>query len=692
MRRRWRDWPWSAKLALLLAALAVAPLSAVTLLGSFTARDELLSSMRAQNLQQARDTAQAVDRYLTGVLADVKVLSLSPWASRFLDAPVDAPAPALEGDMALALRQMRDTHSFDAILLIDPGGTVRLATEPRLVGRSYVARSAFLTAVAGTSSLIAPRWDPLDQRVYLQASAPVRQPDGLIVGAVVGRVKLARLDEIVDADTDFAGHQEFGVLWDADGIRLSHPTQRLLRFQPLEPLPQDTASRLIAENRFGPHTERLLQPPVPLHGLVERSRWLLYDPEANPHIEIDTGEQKAHLAVVPLKSVRWLYGIASAESSILAALRQQVLRNLTFAGVIGLLAVALGLATAGWASRPLRLVGQTANAIAAGDMSRRVGLEQRDEVGQLATAFDAMAEGLAAKEAELRGHAGLLEHRVEEQTAALRASVLREQEARRKAEEANRIKDEFLSTLSHELRTPLNAILGWTWMLQSGSLDAAGMQRAATTIDRNARVQSQIVDDILDVSRIITGKLRLTLSRLSLGEVIEAAIETVYPAAAAKEIRIERSIDPGIPPVSGDPNRLQQIAWNLLSNAVKFTPAQGRIEVRLDRAGTQARLTVSDSGIGIRPDFIDFVFDRFRQADSSTTRTYGGLGLGLAIVRHLVELHGGTVKAESAGEGQGSTFTVLLPAAPGLANGENPQAVPARHEGPESAEPLDLTT
>ena len=682
-RRGWRNWPWSAKLTLLLAALAVAPLSAVTLAGAFTARAELLTAMRSQNHQQARDTAQAIDRYLDDLLADVKVVAMSPWVVRLLDAP----APALEGDVALALRQMRDTHGFDAVLLLDPGGRVRLATEPRLVGRSYTAHPAFLNAVAGTPSLIPPRWEPWDRRAFLQASAPVRRSDGPIVGVVIGRVDMARIDEIVKADDNFAGHREYGVLWDADGIRLSHPTHQFLRFRPFEPLPQDTASRLIAERRFGPRTAELLKPPLPLHGLVARSRWLLYDRKADPYMAVDTGQQTLQVSIAPLEGVRWLYGIVSTEEAVLAALRQQVLRNLGLAGVIGLLAVVLGLAAAGWASRPLRLVGQAANAIAAGDMSRRVGLDQRDEVGQLAAAFDAMAEALAAKESELRGYAGLLERRVEEQTAALRVSVLHEQEARRKAEEANRIKDEFLSTLSHELRTPLNAILGWTWLIQNGSLDDAGTQRAVATIERNARAQSQIVDDILDVSRIITGKLRLNMHRLSLARLVDEAIETARPAAAAKEIRIERMLDPDLPPISGDPNRLQQVAWNLLSNAVKFTPNGGRIEVRLDRHDGQARLQVSDSGIGIRPDFLDYVFDRFRQADSSTTRIYGGLGLGLAIVRHLVELHGGTVHAESAGEGQGACFTVTLPFAP----------LSAPEPGPEEATaemPLDrgLTT
>jgi PAS domain S-box-containing protein len=245
-----------------------------------------------------------------------------------------------------------------------------------------------------------------------------------------------------------------------------------------------------------------------------------------------------------------------------------------------------------------------------------------------------------------------------------RELLLREQEERRRAEEANRVKDEFLSTLSHELRTPLNAILGWAWLLKSGSLEGDSTARAMEAIERNARTQSQIIDDLLDVSRIITGQLRLKVRRLDLAQLIEDAVGTLRPAVDAKEIRLELVPASEPLPVSADPDRLQQVVWTLLSNAVKFTPPGGRIEVRLERCGGQARIRVSDNGIGIRPDFLDYVFDRFRQADSSTTRSHGGLGLGLAIVRHLVELHGGTVQAESAGEGHGSTFTVSLPITP----------------------------
>ncbi|MBF2047903.1 MAG: response regulator [Elainella sp. C42_A2020_010] len=237
-----------------------------------------------------------------------------------------------------------------------------------------------------------------------------------------------------------------------------------------------------------------------------------------------------------------------------------------------------------------------------------------------------------------------------------------EQMARAAAEAANRTKDEFLSVLSHELRTPLNAILGWAQMLRSKpQLDAAIVQRALETIERNARGQANLINDLLDISRIITGKLRLNVCPVELITVIEAAIDTVRPAADAKEIQIRPILDPEAGPVSGDADRLQQVVWNLLSNAVKFTPKGGWVQVRLERVNSHVEIVVSDSGLGINPDFLPFVFDRFQQADSKTTRSHGGLGLGLAIVRHLVELHGGSVSVYSAGLGQGAIFTVQLP-------------------------------
>jgi PAS domain S-box-containing protein len=256
----------------------------------------------------------------------------------------------------------------------------------------------------------------------------------------------------------------------------------------------------------------------------------------------------------------------------------------------------------------------------------------------------------------------------------------REQTARAEAETANRMKDEFLATLSHELRTPLNAMLGWTQLLRTRKFNETTTARALETIDRNTKSLAQLIEDILDMSRIIRGKLHLDMRVIDIAPVVEAAIETVLPAATAKDIQMESILDSTVRPVMGDVNRLQQVFWNLLSNAVKFTPKSGRIEVRLAQIDSQVQVRVVDNGQGISPEFLPHVFDRFRQADSTTTREYGGLGLGLSIVRHLVELHGGTVQAESAGLGKGSSFTVTLPIRAVDYNLDEPEQQPQIHK------------
>jgi PAS domain S-box-containing protein len=240
-------------------------------------------------------------------------------------------------------------------------------------------------------------------------------------------------------------------------------------------------------------------------------------------------------------------------------------------------------------------------------------------------------------------------------------SATRQHELTETAERANQLKDEFLATLSHELRTPLTLIVGWSHMLGNSKLNSVASSRAIEVIRRNALMQVQMVDDLLDVSRIITGKLRLTVQPVDLGTIIIAAVDGLRPAAEAKEIRLQLQLDSPAGQVSGDPDRLQQVAWNLISNAIKFTPKGGRVLVRLERVESHVEVTVSDTGLGIAPGFLPHVFDRFRQANATTTRAIGGLGLGLSIVRQLVELHGGTVRVDSEGEGLGSTFTVTLP-------------------------------
>jgi signal transduction histidine kinase/ActR/RegA family two-component response regulator len=277
-------------------------------------------------------------------------------------------------------------------------------------------------------------------------------------------------------------------------------------------------------------------------------------------------------------------------------------------------------------------------------------LQDRAVIGTL-TLIDDVTERVA-REIELQN-----------QVEARSTLLVSEKAARKEAEEANRLKDEFLATISHELRTPLSAIIGWANLLRTGRLDEAGVARAIETIHRNAHAQTQLISDLLDVSRITSDKLLLTVGSVDLASVVDHALEAVERDADAKGIRVEMEMEAHFPAISGDADRLQQVIWNLLSNAIKFTPDGGLISIRLRRVDSIAEISIKDSGIGIAPAFVPHVFDRFRQANSGITRVHGGLGLGLAIVKQLTELHGGTVHVESEGEGRGATFVIRLPLA-----------------------------
>jgi PAS domain S-box-containing protein len=275
-----------------------------------------------------------------------------------------------------------------------------------------------------------------------------------------------------------------------------------------------------------------------------------------------------------------------------------------------------------------------------------------DSLGRIIGASKIARDITSQKQAEMKWAEALRQEQVLKTQA---------EEARRHAEEANRAKDEFLATISHELRTPMSAIIGWSRMLMSGVLTPERQELAVKTIDRNARAQAQLIEDLLDISRIISGKLRIEFKPVDLEGVITAAVEAVQPTADAKGVRIKTVSGANAGPVLGDAQRLQQVLWNLLSNAIRFTPSGGCVQVDLERSGSHAELRVTDTGIGINAEFLPRVFERFAQGDSSITRSYGGLGMGLAIVKSLVELHGGIVAASSAGEGQGAVFTIRLP-------------------------------
>jgi signal transduction histidine kinase len=294
-------------------------------------------------------------------------------------------------------------------------------------------------------------------------------------------------------------------------------------------------------------------------------------------------------------------------------------------------------------------------------LSARAGESSRVE-GLGAGADDYLVKPFSARELLARVEAHLnLQNVRRESEQAIRDLMAQEQQARASAEIANRLKDDFLAMLSHELRTPLNAIVGWTHLLKRGVLSEKDRERGIDVIDRNAAAQRAIIDELLDVSRIVTGKIKLEKKPVNLATVIEAAIDVVRPAAEAKDIQIVRLIDTNVGLVTGEAVRIQQVIWNLLSNAVKFTPEKGRVEVYLRGDGKNLEVVIKDTGEGIEPEFLPFIFERFRQADSSSKRTHGGLGLGLSIVRSLVEMHGGEIHASSGGKGKGTKFTLKLP-------------------------------
>ncbi|MEO8904076.1 MAG: ATP-binding protein [Polyangiaceae bacterium] len=291
---------------------------------------------------------------------------------------------------------------------------------------------------------------------------------------------------------------------------------------------------------------------------------------------------------------------------------------------------------------------------------------QRDTSGSIVRWFgtNTNIEAERAQQARVQALLGEVEQKaglLREEATERRLAEEKADDARRKAEQASRAKDEFLATASHELRTPLNAILGWARILRSGEVDAAAFARGLETIERNANAQVKLIEDILDGSRIITGKLHLEIRAIDLNAVIHAALDAVRPAAEAKNIGLETVLEPEAAHVTGDPDRLQQVVWNLVNNAIKFTPKGGHVQVTSQRSGTHITVCVADNGQGIECDFLAHVFERFRQADGSTTRRHGGLGLGLALVRHLVEAHGGGVLVESEGANKGSAFTITLP-------------------------------
>ncbi|HZP47885.1 MAG TPA: hybrid sensor histidine kinase/response regulator [Vicinamibacterales bacterium] len=573
-------------------------------------------------LELSRSVANAVDAELRSAVAILETLATSPT----LDGDIDAEFRR-RAERVLHLRP-----TWAAIVLADPHGTPLVDTRSSAAGtlRPILDEESFERAVR-TRSAVAGN---LTRAAQTDWYFPVRVP--VIRGGAVKFILSAIITP--EAIRNVLERQQLPSDWvisivDARGVRVARSRGHE---QNLGGRLSDTAQRVVAQGGaegFG------------ISYTLENERIL------TPYTRLASG----WMAVLGLPT-------ALADAAAYQALA-------IYGGGL-LLSIALGAFAAVWVARtitqPIDALRIAAQAL--GEGRRPVPpMTDLQEIRDVGDALTSAAEALDRASAE-------------------REDLLRkERVAREAAESADRAKDEFMAVLSHELRTPLNAVFGWAKMLQDGQLrDAAAERRAKSAIVRNADIQMQLIDDLLDLSRIARGKLRLELGRVELPQVMQAALDAVRPAAASKNVALQTSIDPDAV-ACADPGRLQQVVWNLLTNAVKFTPSGGTVELRLERCGSHVEIVVRDTGQGIAPEMLPHVFERFRQGDSSSTRPHGGLGIGLALVKHLVEQHGGTVSAQSPGAGQGATFRVTLPPIPhGLTESTPTPAMP-------SGAPADVT-
>lgn len=405
--RSWQDLPISIKLAVLIVFVSIVPLVSITLYNAFVARTDFEEKTQNQNLQRARATAHTIDRLLEQHLDDARLLALLPdTADFFIQLPDTADLKGnplrLAEEYQIILEKMAMTHQYDAIYAVDLTGTVVVASHAKFIGRNYITASWVRNAIAGKESFDEPRYDPQDNQVYIHFSVPVQDLRGATIGAIISRVTLAEIDQIVMADNSFAGTGEIGVLMDELGVRLSHGTRSDLRFVPFLPLAYDVQNTLIAESRYGPSTETLLGSASNIPQVVERVRLLLYNAKSDPYVSIDSvAAGYGFASLVPLENKRWVYGIFTPEVYFSAALSTQTFRTFQVAIGAGFLAIVAAWFSSNWMTQHIRMVADAANALALGDLKRRVRLKQRDEIGQMANAFDTMADVLVEKEQQL---------------------------------------------------------------------------------------------------------------------------------------------------------------------------------------------------------------------------------------------------------------------------------------------------
>ena len=417
MTLRFRDWPWALKLGLLLVATAILPLSASTLYSDVMMRREQVANASLRDLQRARNTAVLLDEYLRDLVGDTIIVALAPPTVSVLQDP-DSARRATE--LQALLNNVKVTKRLPELFVLDNTGTIVASTDSELMGRSRISAPYFLSAIAGQVRAHDPRYLPDENRVDMHVASPVRDARQRIIGVVSARVPLDQIDRLISGDTGFGGLGEYGLLWDERGIVISSPASPEYRFRPLASLPKFTRDRLIAERRFGPETAALVNRPAGADALVQRSRWLMYDDRSDPIVRIHLGQGLQQIATAPMRDRRWTYAIVVPEAAVLAQVDALSRRNLAVALGTALLALGLAIGFARRLSRPLSEVGSAARALAGGDLTRRVRLAQRDEIGQMANAFDAMADAIAQKDTELRQHAESLERRVDARTAELR--------------------------------------------------------------------------------------------------------------------------------------------------------------------------------------------------------------------------------------------------------------------------------
>ncbi|MCI0476145.1 MAG: GAF domain-containing protein, partial [Anaerolineales bacterium] len=413
----WRNLPIHLKMTMLIAAFTIVATASIAAYTQVSARDEITAAVHAQNLQRARGTAQVLDTFISEILDDLKFLGTATNAIEFLRDPrLPAPREQIEVD----LKRIRAIYEYDVLFLTDVSGIVLVSTNARLVGRNLNTAPYFRSAMASQIALDEPRYDPSDQQVYIYFSAPVRDTSGAIWGAVIGRVTMTALDQIIAVDNNFAGHDEHGILWNDLGIRLVHSKRPDLRFKPYAPLNPDVANVIAYEQRYGPATAELLAAASHSPELVQLGKSLLYNRTTDPYVHyISDSGVPVHAALVPLNNQRWIYAVVTHEPQIQKIVAAQTERVFLTTLIVGVIALLGALVAAHWITHPMRQVAETANALAQGDMSRRLRLNQHDEIGQLAFAFDAMADALDEKENQLRDHAQTLEQRVEARTDEL---------------------------------------------------------------------------------------------------------------------------------------------------------------------------------------------------------------------------------------------------------------------------------